>query len=567
MAESWYTEYARIPEIIVEGKRLGRRVIHDSRNKLYPHVASGRALTSQLWVRTIPILDQGNVGSCTGNMMTGALGTAPLYAALPAGHPALDEALALQIYSAAETLDGDGPYPPNDNGSSGPSVDQAAKNMGLISGYTHAFDLNSLLDALEDGPAGIGINWYDCLVPSVRVLTYDLRWVPVEKLEVGDQLIGFDEHIGLTAKYRPSYVVSLGTKPAPAYEIVTDQGSVAVSAHHLFVRSATLTRSGQYTKGRQQWVAAENLQPGDKIAYFMTPYEEDTSWEGGWLSGFFDGEGTIGTRNGNQLNFGQALGPTLDKAVRLLEAKGYQTSVKQYRPADVTDNRGIHSRKPLANIYVRGGYQGALRFLGEVRPERLLTKAAQLWNGKSIRSKGCPCAIIQEIRPLGTEIVHTIGTSTQTLITEGFLSHNSMDSPDSSGLVTISAGATVRGGHEVLCRGKDITSQLLHCDNSWGTGWGVQGSFDMSYSTLERLLSEQGDVTVPLPLTVPAPQPVPQPQPVPPAPPQPAPDTDPADLALAQGTAGWAQARHFGENRIIARDLKTWLDAKGLLGA
>lgn len=299
---SWYVEHAVIPEYVIAGKRLGRRVRHDSRNKLYPHRASGRDLTSQLHARMSPILDQGDVGSCTGNEQAGACGTVPLYAALPPAYQspsALNEALALKIYSAAEVLDGDGPYPPQDNGSAGPSVAQVAKNMGLINGYTHCFSLADILDALEDGPVGIGSNWYD-----------------------------------------------------------------------------------------------------------------------------------------------------------------------------------------------------------------------------------------------------------------------SMDSPDSSGLVTISKNAQVRGGHEYLCRGKDVDRQLLYLDNSWGTSWGVKGSFTYSYATLERLLAEQGDGTVSVPLSQPAPVPVPTPVPTPPVP---VPDADPDDVALANGVMDWATGRHTGSNAAAAKVTRTWLHAKGFM--
>src|SRR5258708_1756054 len=122
MAGTWYVEHGRIEEQVVPGRRLGRHVKHDSRNLAYPWRRSGGPLTSQLWLRWVPILNQGAVGSCTGNEEVGALGTDPLWGALPAGHSALDETLALTIHSGAETIDRDGPYPPNDNGSSGPSV-------------------------------------------------------------------------------------------------------------------------------------------------------------------------------------------------------------------------------------------------------------------------------------------------------------------------------------------------------------------------------------------------------------------------------------------------------------
>ena len=542
----WTVYHERIDQAAVPGKALGRHVRHDSRSLAYRYQRLrpvGIPTSDVLLPRHIPILDQGDVGSCVGNAETGDLGTGEMYEALLAAFgasvPPLDEAFALGLYSAAETIDGDGPYPPNDNGSTGLSVAQAAKNAGWISGYVHCLSVPDVLDAIAAGhPVILGTNWYDCLPDGQRVLTADLRWVPIEKVQVGDELIGFDECIGHAAKYRRSRVLALGTKPAPVYEVVTDQGTVYASAQHLFVRSAFQIPTG-YSKGRQQWVTAENLQPGDKLAYFMAPYGEDTSWEAGWLAGFFDGEGTIGARNGNQLNFGQALGPTLDMGVRLLAGKGYQISVKQYREVG-RDNRGIIARKPLANVYIRGGYQGALRFLGEMRPSRLLPLAWQLWDGKAIRSKGCPCAVVQEVRSVGTEMVHTIGTSTQTLIVEGFLSHNSMDSPDPSGLVAISPDAVVRGGHEYLARGLGADARLVNLDNSWGTSWGVRGSFTYSWDTLERLLAEQGDGTVSVPLSQPAPVPVP-PVPVPPQPP--VPDANPDDVALAPALRAWLTAK------------------------
>jgi len=148
-----------IEEHVVPGKRLGRHVDARLRQLARPYAGPRKAVTSVTWTRNIPILDQGDVGSCTGNAMTGALGTGPLFAALPAG-VTLDENEALKLYSEAETIDGDGPYPPADNGSTGPSVAKAAEDDGLISGFTHYTDLDSTLQALMDGPVILGVNWY-----------------------------------------------------------------------------------------------------------------------------------------------------------------------------------------------------------------------------------------------------------------------------------------------------------------------------------------------------------------------------------------------------------------------
>jgi hypothetical protein len=152
-----------IPENVIPGKRLGRHVYHDPRSLNYL-VEETTTVVSKNWPRRIPVLDQGEVGSCTGNATVHALGCDPNYATLATKVKAglrLDEPEAQRIYSAAETIDGDGPFPPNDNGSYGLSVAKAAKNAGLISGYTHATSLNAMCSALQRGPVIIGINWYD----------------------------------------------------------------------------------------------------------------------------------------------------------------------------------------------------------------------------------------------------------------------------------------------------------------------------------------------------------------------------------------------------------------------
>lgn len=144
-----------------EVRPLGRHVLHDSRSLDYRHVASGRELVAVEHARHIPILDQGDVGSCTGNAATGGLATEPVELADVVAKvlAELNEAYALGIYSDAETIDGDGPYPPNDNGSSGLSVAKVLKARGLISGYRHATSLEDALDALQGGPVLWGTSW------------------------------------------------------------------------------------------------------------------------------------------------------------------------------------------------------------------------------------------------------------------------------------------------------------------------------------------------------------------------------------------------------------------------
>jgi hypothetical protein len=158
-----YIYQRHIPEERIPGKPLGRHYHYDSRNELYPFrpFRGTRELAPVKWTRHIPILDQGNLGSCTGNALTGCLGSSPVYDSLPSGHPALDEALAVKIYSLATTLDSEpGSYPPTDTGSDGISASKAAQKFGLISNYTHCTDLPTMQQAMMQQSTAIGINWY-----------------------------------------------------------------------------------------------------------------------------------------------------------------------------------------------------------------------------------------------------------------------------------------------------------------------------------------------------------------------------------------------------------------------
>ena len=141
---------------------LGRHVNHDARSLAYPFTADdGTTLVSKRWERKVPVFDQGNLGSCTGNASTGCCGTEPYYDALPAG-VVLDENTAISVYSDATKIDGaPGEYPPTDTGSDGVSVAKIVQQRGWISGYQHAFTLNDALAAVSNhGPVIVGTNWY-----------------------------------------------------------------------------------------------------------------------------------------------------------------------------------------------------------------------------------------------------------------------------------------------------------------------------------------------------------------------------------------------------------------------
>lgn len=139
------------------GRFFGRNVNHDGRSVAF-RVNRSAAPTSKAWPRHIPILDQGNLGSCTGNATVGALGSGPNWDALSDAQRALlNEALAVEIYSDATVVDdAPGSYPPDDTGSDGLSVAKVATTDGFISGYRHIMSLGEAYAAILDGPFIVG---------------------------------------------------------------------------------------------------------------------------------------------------------------------------------------------------------------------------------------------------------------------------------------------------------------------------------------------------------------------------------------------------------------------------
>lgn len=135
---------------------LGRLVEHDDRSKAYP--APTGTVQAVDWTRHGQSLNQGNLGSCTGNALVDALNCNPLWRKGATRH----EKQARQAYSLATKLDGyAGEWPPTDTGSSGLAVCKAGVQLGWISGYTHAFGLDHCLAALALSPVIVGTPWLE----------------------------------------------------------------------------------------------------------------------------------------------------------------------------------------------------------------------------------------------------------------------------------------------------------------------------------------------------------------------------------------------------------------------
>ena len=159
------TDYVEILDNTAD-PRLGRHIRHDPRSWQFPFAAVDISSLESVRHRSrIPTLNQGKVGSCTGNAAVKCLSYEPFWSspevrAVLGSNAAVDQKYAVGVYADATRIDPyPGTYQPTDTGSDGLSVAKVLKSRGLISGYQHAFSLEALLSALAVHPVIVGTEW------------------------------------------------------------------------------------------------------------------------------------------------------------------------------------------------------------------------------------------------------------------------------------------------------------------------------------------------------------------------------------------------------------------------
>lgn len=252
-----------------------------------------------------------------------------------------------------------------------------------------------------------------CLSPETRVLTADLRYVPIGDVREGDDLVGFDEErVGHRRRFRTATVMSSERIMRPSYRLTFEDGTSLVSSedHRWLVRKG----------GEVKWVTTKNLssgagsRPGSAIVRLFDTWETGSSRQHGYLAAAFDGEGHLSQIRSsqlsggyqNQLSFAQKPNPMLASVESSLSSLGFKS--KTYTHSDVC-RVSILGR---ANI---------VRFLGEVRPDRLLPKFTPDMLG-TIPVQDRSRIVAKEF--LGEVEVVAVKTSTGTFVAEGLASHN-----------------------------------------------------------------------------------------------------------------------------------------------
>jgi hypothetical protein len=253
---------------------------------------------------------------------------------------------------------------------------------------------------------------YNCLVPSTKVLTSDLRYVPIGDVQVGDTLVGFDEEAekkGAHRKIRKTTVTKATRIIRPTYKItLTDGTEVEASDGHLWLVS---------TPGRRTvWKRTDELGIEDRIFKIFDTWDSQSDYRTGYLAAAYEGEGHFSRQC--VLGFSQRENVMLDKVRTYLDELGFK----------YWERNNTGTNKDVTVLNIAGGRAAVSKFLGQVRPQRLLDKV----NLDAFGSIGRHDFVGQDfVHPgivnvefTGKQEVIALETTTQTFIAEGLASHN-----------------------------------------------------------------------------------------------------------------------------------------------
>ncbi len=257
----------------------------------------------------------------------------------------------------------------------------------------------------------------DCIAPETKILTADLRWIPAGEIKVGDKIIGFDENSRVTDGHYREWQCAVITQVAelkkPCYAVTFADGTTIVASE----KHGWLTASHRWiTTGKFR---SKKTHDGHttKIIKTMNVWDIDRSKDAGYLAGAFDAEGHISQKPHRNyggktmaIGFGQNPNAMSNQVEESLKRKKF--------------NFGKCKHGNLYNYVIHGGRSELLRFLGQIRPPRLLEnfKPGELG---VIKGNGNHCVEVVKCEFIGEQTVIGLNTTTKTFVAEGFLNHNS----------------------------------------------------------------------------------------------------------------------------------------------
>ena len=261
----------------------------------------------------------------------------------------------------------------------------------------------------------------NCVTPETRVLTGDLDWKPAGELVVGERLIAFedfDEPAYRKDVFRWAEVTGTGRALRHVYEIELETGELLRSTdnHKWLVREAAKSGYQGVKWLETKDIAARKGKKGISFVRYLPTWERDISFDGGYMSGILDGEGSISIlirKRGDthwQMSIAQNPGGVADRIRSTLLSR-------RVRFSESNNGSALH-------FTIRGGRTAIMRVLGIFQATRLLEKFQAIGSDLFGTLVAKSFSRVLEVRDLGEQEIVTLESSSGTYFAEGFGSHN-----------------------------------------------------------------------------------------------------------------------------------------------
>lgn len=123
-----------------------------------------------------------------------------------------------------------------------------------------------------------------CFIAGTKILMSDYTWKNIEKVKIGDTVLGFDENG--TRRLRPSIVTNnIRRISQEIVHIKSNKNEVYTTPEHPFLI---------YTKNWiNEWRNAENIKPNKHSCYSFSINYRTKTWEKGWIIGSIMSDGSL----------------------------------------------------------------------------------------------------------------------------------------------------------------------------------------------------------------------------------------------------------------------------------
>jgi len=286
----------------------------------------------------------------------------------------------------------------------------------VVQGHVQLLDVATR--TLHTGNQQWAIKSGACLAPEHRVLTADLRYIPLGDVQVGQKLVSFDEYAGGQGRgrrFKTGTVLAVRRKVGPMLEVTLSSGKTFKTTpdHRWLTTNCCGFRRWQETQDFRKTGTHRT-----KVERVLDVWDTDTSYEAGWLAGMYDGEGCLYTRKTTggvtvQLGISQSRSHNPELCDRLVEAhtsRGFQT-------------REDH-RTGSSNWRIQGGRANVARLLGSIRPHRMLSKFSPEMLGSLANKVDFGMEEVVSVERIGNSEYIEIDIDEKTMVVDGYPHHN-----------------------------------------------------------------------------------------------------------------------------------------------